>query len=541
MMKRLSLSRSTQSRVLLLMLTLFAFGWRTHGLTLQSLWRDEVDAVYFALRPLPETLSMFVAAAQNGPLYFLSLRPWFQLVGSSEFAVRYPSALAGTLSVVLVWGVAQRLLPLQRKPAAASVDPRGSNAVALLAAMFMALNPYQLWYSQEGKMYTIIVCLMLISSWLWLEGIHRGGWRIWLAYLAVTSISMYTHLLMVLVIPLHLLWFFIAWPQSVRHWRGYGAALAGLTLPYLPMVWWQWAMLTANHRMTGFTFTPLGEMLRTLLYNHGRGFMPPTEPLWMAPIFFVGVAGAVLGITVLDNATPDESGLEQQKGSPRELSALRRFLLLLSWLLAPIVLIYGLSLRQPVFVDRYIIWIAPAAMMVLALGIAVIWRSALWGGVITFLLLLYIGGFWLYAGWEQKTSDIKYDLRSAVTYLENRRQPDELLILQIPHMEYSYRYYSGDQSARPFAGSEQRLGRWAGGLWTNNGHPDAQARAEVDAAMRGLTHGVERVWVLRSEVEMWDARHLMDQWLDEHGTLVDQAEFHGSQVRVYDLSAVAGP
>ncbi|MEZ4614244.1 MAG: hypothetical protein R2867_01840 [Caldilineaceae bacterium] len=57
-------------RLCLLLLILAAYGWRTHGLTTQSLWRDEVDAVYFALRDLPETLSMFVAMAQNGPLYF---------------------------------------------------------------------------------------------------------------------------------------------------------------------------------------------------------------------------------------------------------------------------------------------------------------------------------------------------------------------------------------------------------------------------------------------------------------------------------------
>src|SRR5688572_29223892 len=64
------------SRLYLLCLILAAFAWRVHGLTHQSLWRDEVDAIYFALRELPTTLAMFVQAAQNGPLYYLALRPW---------------------------------------------------------------------------------------------------------------------------------------------------------------------------------------------------------------------------------------------------------------------------------------------------------------------------------------------------------------------------------------------------------------------------------------------------------------------------------
>jgi hypothetical protein len=43
------------------------------------------------------------------------------------------------------------------------------------------------------------------------------------------------------------------------------------------------------------------------------------------------------------------------------------------------------------------------------------------------------------------------------------------------------------------------------------------------------------VWLLRSEVEMWDQRRLMDAWLDQHGELVDQADFLGVQVRRYRL------
>ena len=73
-------------RLLLLALTLAGFGWRVHALAAQSLWRDEVDAIFFALRDLPETLAMAVQPGQNGVLYFLSLRPWLQAVGTSEFA-----------------------------------------------------------------------------------------------------------------------------------------------------------------------------------------------------------------------------------------------------------------------------------------------------------------------------------------------------------------------------------------------------------------------------------------------------------------------
>jgi hypothetical protein len=149
--------------------------------------------------------------------------------------------------------------------------------------------------------------------------------------------------------------------------------------------------------------------------------------------------------------------------------------------------------------------------------------------------LVYVLGFWLYAGWQQKTEATKYDLRAGVTYLVRHRTPNALLILQIPHMEWAYRYYTSDFGPRPFAESDARLASWMGGLWTNQGWPDDVARYDVAQQMSDKTAGYTDVWVLRCEVEMWDQRHLMDQWLEEQGELIDQADFHGVQVRHYRL------
>ena len=161
-------SRTTRTRPYLILLMLIAFAWRVQGLSNQSLWRDEVDAVYFALRNLPETLGMFVRGADNGVLYFLALRPWFFLVGASEFALRYPSVLAGTLSVPLLWQVACQLLQMRsvgstlRIPhSGAPSGPRTPYFVPFLAATFLTFNPYQVWYGQEGKMYAAVTCLRL--------------------------------------------------------------------------------------------------------------------------------------------------------------------------------------------------------------------------------------------------------------------------------------------------------------------------------------------------------------------------------------------
>ena len=292
-------------RPLLLGLVLAAFALRVFGLDHQSLWRDEVDAIYFAVRSLNETLSMFVQAAQNGPLYFLALRPWFALMGTWEYVLRFPSAAAGTLSVPLLWQVGRLLLPATNDPrktprvqeegaTQAGTDPGAF--IASVAAVLMTFNPYQVWYGQEGKMYATITCLMLLATYFWLRGITRGGGWSWLGYWLTVTVAMYTHLLMVLVIPVHLAWFLIAWPASKQRWRGYGVALAGLTLPYLPMLWWHWWLLTSPEKLSGFNFTPFNQVLEGLLLNHARGFIGTIQPLWLAPVFFLGGAGLLLGV-----------------------------------------------------------------------------------------------------------------------------------------------------------------------------------------------------------------------------------------------------
>jgi 4-amino-4-deoxy-L-arabinose transferase-like glycosyltransferase len=400
--------------------------------------------------------------------------------------------------------------------------------VAALGALFFALNPYQIWYGQEGKMYATVTMLALLAAWLWLRGVDNGGWRIWLAYLIVVSIAMYVHLLMVLLIPLHFVWFVVAWPSARRHWRGYAVTLAGLTLPYLPMVWWHWVMLTSPDKLSGFAFTPLESVLRSLTLSHARGFITATPLLWLAPIYFLLGAGAILGVMVVG----DRVGTQ---GAP--LSAARRMVLLLLWIVLPIAQIYLISLRQPVFTERYVIWIGPAVLLCIALGIRVLaansGRLAL---PIVAVFLVYVVGLWALLSWQQKTQVIKYDLRSAIDYVYTNRTDDDLLILQIPHQEYAYRYYTSDFGPNPFAGSDERLGWWAGGPYTNWGRPDETEWPEVERHMQRATAGADEVWVILSEASMWDSRRLMDRWLQTAGVLEEEHTFAGVTVQRHRLN-----
>ena len=137
-------------RWVLVALILLAFALRIYRLQYQSLWRDEVDAIFFATGSWSKLLSMFTAAGENGPLYFVLLRPWLALVGSTEFAARFFSLVFGVLAVPLVYHLGRRLLPA---------------TLSLLGALLIATSPYLIWYSQESKMYSLWLCLAVLSTW----------------------------------------------------------------------------------------------------------------------------------------------------------------------------------------------------------------------------------------------------------------------------------------------------------------------------------------------------------------------------------------
>ena len=534
----------TISRLIVAFLVLLAFAWRIQDLSRQSLWRDEIDTIFFATTDLPALLSMFTNIGHNGALYFLLMRPWFRLIGSSEFALRYPSVLFGVLSVPLFWQVGRKLMPVSGdRQFAGSTDENDSGSLqqysrlllqvifsstALLATIFLVFNPYLIWYSQEGRMYALVILLALLAAWFWLEGIDRGGWRPWLGYFLTVTTAILVHRLTFLLIPLGLLWFVLARPQSKHYWRGYLLALAALTIPYLPVAWQLRNVLKTPDRFTGLDFVPLPQTIASLLTYQSQGVYPQAATISLLPIFLVGTAGLFWGFKAIW-PKPD--------GPLPYLSALRRHLLIAGWLVLPVTIVYLVSLRQPLFLPRYLIWTTPATMMLIALGIGLIRRrGSPFARSLAAALVLYVVVFWTISGLQANSQDIKTDLRGAINYVSRHRRADDLLILQIPYLEFAYRYYTGDQGPFPFEGSDDRLGWWAGGLWTNNELSVEDAGREVNRAMHKITAGAEDIWIIWSESETWDSRRLMDKWFAQNARLIDQVNFSGARVTGYRLN-----
>ena len=147
----------------LLLVILLAFFFRLENLGRRPLHFDEGNNVYFGLRA-PQILQDSIDHAEaDPPIHRLLLGGWMVLVGTSPLAIRFLSALIGTLAVALTAQLGQALLRNRWQ--------------ATVLALFMAYSAFHIDYSQEAKGYALVCALALASTLAWLRLIpnpHRA-------------------------------------------------------------------------------------------------------------------------------------------------------------------------------------------------------------------------------------------------------------------------------------------------------------------------------------------------------------------------------
>lgn len=472
----------------LLTITWVAFLLRTVNLAGQSLWRDEVDAIRFSSWSLPELIAGLFQEGHNGPLFFLLLRPWRSLTGDSESALRYPSALLGTLAVPLGFVLARQL--------------GFSRRAGLLLSLLLATSPYLVWYGQEAKMYALLLVLVSLAFIAYLRALtpspvlplRRGedkSWVWWVIFGVVTTLSFYTHILAPLMLVVYGLVALLHPTAWRRHWRGWLISMACLTLPYLPLAWWQTPLWLKGFQ-SGHPFYPLDKQTFILLQLYSSGLIRFTGLTAIILFVFLFLSGLFLTGPKTEDRRPKTFGVSR--------------VILAGWVLIPPLSVYLISLRVAVFEDRYLIYIVPAFYLLAVLGISLVrqYSRLLAGLCLGLLLTINLLGIW-----QQQRQPIKADFRAVATYLNSQPHPPAPIMVQMPYLQFTLRYY--------YPGSYKILE----GLWTNNG----KSEAEVDTEMTALTADLSDLWLIVSEEEAWDKRYLTRTWLDAHAHLVDQAHF----------------
>ena len=170
-----------------IMLTLLAGAIRFGTLTRMSLWMDEY--IWTLTASLTSLGAIFNRPDGYPPTMALLVRGLTALGLDSDFALRAPSALAGTLSVPALYFLGRRF-----------VGHRG----ALAAAGLLAIHPFAVWYSQELGAYAFLSFFALIASLCLVALLDGGGMPAAIGYAVAATLGFGVHYYFAFVVLAHL-------------------------------------------------------------------------------------------------------------------------------------------------------------------------------------------------------------------------------------------------------------------------------------------------------------------------------------------------
>jgi mannosyltransferase len=167
----------TKYGIALLVIVLAGAFLRVYHLGTQSLWLDEVVSVGFAKLSVPQMVQA-TARDVHPPLYYLILHYWIIIFGTSESAVRLLSALFGILAIPMIYVVGRQLFNKQ---------------AGLVAALILAISSFNIWYSQETRMYSLMVLLALLSMYFFWRFLQQSSLVSSVGYVLSTALLVWTH------------------------------------------------------------------------------------------------------------------------------------------------------------------------------------------------------------------------------------------------------------------------------------------------------------------------------------------------------------
>jgi hypothetical protein len=171
--------RKIRAAILALIL-LFAAVVRVYGITRLSVWFDECATIDIVQTPWSSVLNKIKSTENTPPAYYLFLKCWCDFAGTSEWAIRLPSALMGVASVWLLYRLTSYCI--------------GPNE-GLIAAALMAASRYHIWYSQQARSYVLMILLALWSCDEFVRMLDAlPKWQRELRYWIANVLLLYAHL-----------------------------------------------------------------------------------------------------------------------------------------------------------------------------------------------------------------------------------------------------------------------------------------------------------------------------------------------------------
>ena len=442
---------------------------RLYRLETQSLWLDEGSSWALSQAPWPDLFGELFNPRAAYPLYHLLLKGWMALFGASEAALRLPSALAGALAVPVVYLAAGEVERLAAVPTA--------SWYGLAAALLLLTAPYALWYSQEAKVYSLLLLTSALGVWALARALRTGTRAAWAATMLLAVGALFVHRLAALLVVAGA-WTVAAKLVAVsprRGWLALGLAALLAAAMVAAMIGGLGGDQAAGLAAAGAGI-PAGPLLALGLtfVRFSLDRWPGDIPWWwLAPWLLLFAWGLARALWALRHPTTR-----------------LRALVLLTLLTVPLALFLTQLTFTKLYEARYLTGIYPVWALLLAYPLTTKRRPATALFALTFTAALVTGGlalfqptFGLFSG-----DPVKEQYREAVAELASRLHPDDAVVVHPAYLRPLYTYYMRQLTADP-APTPLSFGDFWQGTTT-------YGQREWDIERRSKLAGATRSWLL---------------------------------------------
>lgn len=197
------------------------FAVRVWRLTDSCLWFDEIFSVHSAEHPWDSILSFVALDLIHPPLFYVLLKLWIGIGGEGLLWLRLFPVVFSVLAIFPFIALCREL--------------KLSQWTQVLALFLLAINGSLIKYAQEVRMYSPLLCLSLLSIWLFARYFFRD--KSFIPLVVVNLLLVYTHYFGWFVIASEVAAILIFQRKNIRRIAAMAGIVAVGFLPWVLAVW----------------------------------------------------------------------------------------------------------------------------------------------------------------------------------------------------------------------------------------------------------------------------------------------------------------
>lgn len=446
-MPKINLNKSS---ILLILIIIVGTILRLFNIDKVSLWHDEAFSALLIRYPYGEMIQRIILDV-HPPLYYIFLRIWDAIFGDSLLALRLFSAFFGVLTIYFAYLFVKTAFKNEN--------------LSLIAAAFIAINPFQIQYASEARMYTLGTFLIMLSSWLlvkaigsqdqnitaslpensdWITklteeksaaknklgkfGLKLRKYKWWILYGISTALAIYSHYYLLFSVAAQALfiifWAIINYRLRLQEWikskNIKGAIIAYIIsfiifLPWLPVLIKQLSQVEESYWIPTMNRYSIPNTIFHLFAGTNI-YTANSNLIIISLIFLAALAYA----------------LRQEKNNYKWLVVFSFFI--------PFIISVALSFKRSLYLDRYFVFVGLFYVIILANFIDSIKKKTLQYAIIA---ILATGSVLLFArGWQKIDLADKPGMAGASSYLFANAMPQDKVYIGSSFVFFTYKYYA---------------------------------------------------------------------------------------------------